>query len=154
MDLFSVAREERASEGVRSTERLSTRTATSDAAYATAQTGSVRDAVLAMIAARPRTCDEIVQEGHAHQSASAAINWLMRRGIVVDSGLRRRTATGRSAIVWECCDRPVPVSRSSPTRRQMQERIEAALSLLREDAAPPERRIAYAIAILSGEATQ
>jgi hypothetical protein len=60
--------------------------------------------VLARIARRPRmgaTCEEIEElTGLRHQTASARICELKERGRLEDSGLRRPTRSGRSAIVW------------------------------------------------------
>ena len=36
-----------------------------------------------------------------HQTVSARVNDLMRKGWVVDSGIRRKTGSGRNAIVWK-----------------------------------------------------
>lgn len=47
------------------------------------------------------TCDEVEScLRMSHQTASARIRDLRGRGRLVDSGSRRRTRTGRSAIVW------------------------------------------------------
>jgi hypothetical protein len=47
------------------------------------------------------TDDEIEHAlGLRHQSASARRNGLMKLGLVVDSGLKRRTHSGRQAVVW------------------------------------------------------
>lgn len=47
------------------------------------------------------TDDEIeVLTGMTHQSASAARNNLMQRGLVTDSGQRRKNRRGLNAIVW------------------------------------------------------
>lgn len=57
--------------------------------------------VFALIEAKPRTCWEIEQEsGLSHQTASARIRELNLKGRVRDSGERRRTGSGRNAIVW------------------------------------------------------
>jgi predicted transcriptional regulator len=49
----------------------------------------------------PETCDELeVRWGITHQTASAAINKLMREGRIKNSGVKRRTRQGRSATVW------------------------------------------------------
>ena len=61
-----------------------------------------------------RTCfDEIVLAGglttyqltqvlgREHQTISARVNDLMRKGWIVDSGQRRKTGSGRNAIVWK-----------------------------------------------------
>ena len=50
--------------------------------------------------------------GLAHQSASAARNNLMQRGLVTDSGLRRKNRRGHDAIVWIA----VPRDRSTDVR--------------------------------------
>lgn len=48
------------------------------------------------------TCDEVeVALDLRHQTASARINELMEEGRVRDSGQRRKTRSGRQAIVWE-----------------------------------------------------
>jgi hypothetical protein len=47
------------------------------------------------------TCDEVeVALGLTHQTASARIRELVLRGQVHDGGERRKTRSGRSAIVW------------------------------------------------------
>lgn len=47
------------------------------------------------------TCDEVeVQTGMLHQSASARIRTLAKAGYLRDSKVKRRTRTGRGAIVW------------------------------------------------------
>lgn len=47
------------------------------------------------------TCDEIeVRYDMRHQTASARITALQKKGIIYDSGQRRKTRSGRSAIVW------------------------------------------------------
>lgn len=47
------------------------------------------------------TDDELeVRMGRTHQSVSATRNTLMRKGYVVDSGLRRKTRSGNDAIVY------------------------------------------------------
>lgn len=84
----------------RATPRQATRWETQDAAYA-ARDGTQVETVRMAIAAAPGTCDEIEQRlGMTHQSASAAINKLMRCGIVRANGTRP-TRSGRSARVWE-----------------------------------------------------
>lgn len=39
--------------------------------------------------------------GREHQTVSARVNDLLRKGWVVDSGLRRKTGSGRNACVWK-----------------------------------------------------
>jgi hypothetical protein len=47
------------------------------------------------------TCDEVeVLTGMAHQTCSARVNELMRKGRIVDTGQRRKTRSGRKAVVW------------------------------------------------------
>jgi len=49
----------------------------------------------------PMTCEEIEQAtGLRHQTASARIRGLAIQGRVRDSGVRRKTVTGRAASVW------------------------------------------------------
>jgi hypothetical protein len=36
----------------------------------------------------------------SHQTVSSARNWLVEAGWVVDSGMRRKTLSGRKATVW------------------------------------------------------
>lgn len=48
------------------------------------------------------TCDEVeTLLQFSHQTASARIRDLSKGGFLVDSGLRRKTRTGRSATVWK-----------------------------------------------------
>src|SRR5262249_41213817 len=47
------------------------------------------------------TCWEVEQAlGGLHQTISAAISNLSADGVLVDTGERRRTGSGRKAIVW------------------------------------------------------
>lgn len=47
------------------------------------------------------TCDEIERVlGGRHQSISARVTELHQAGHIVDNGERRRTRSGRSAVVW------------------------------------------------------
>ena len=51
---------------------------------------------------RGATCDEIEEAlDLRHQTASARVNELMNRGMIVDRGYRRKTRSGRRATVWE-----------------------------------------------------
>lgn len=60
--------------------------------------------VLAAITAAPatgRTCDEIeVSEVMSHQTTSARCRALVLRGAIQDSGMKRKTRSGRLATVW------------------------------------------------------
>jgi predicted transcriptional regulator len=48
------------------------------------------------------TLDEVCwRDGLLHQSASARIRELAQMGEIVDSGKRRKTRSGRNAIVWK-----------------------------------------------------
>ena len=47
------------------------------------------------------TCEEIeTRLNIKHQTASARINDLIKKGLVHDSSFRRKTKSGRNAIVW------------------------------------------------------
>lgn len=51
------------------------------------------------------TCQEVEQHlGKPHTSVSSAINYLEEHGLIRDSGERRRTQSGRKAIVWKATD--------------------------------------------------
>lgn len=137
----------------RTTERQSTRRSTSDEAHRSADVAATRKVMLDLISQRPRTCDEIVTLGFAHQSASAAINWLMRQGNIVSSGEKRKTRMGRSAIVWRHEETPQPLVRTRPTRRELEQRIAAALDYIRDGGEDAHYRGDETVwAILRGEA--
>ncbi len=114
----------------RPTDDQSTRRDTSDDAFARAALSEQREALLRAIRRSPKTCDEIMALGWAHQSASAGINWLMRKGYIVDSGQRRMTRMDRKAIVWAASDNPVPIERTRPTRRELETRIKFAIEVI------------------------
>ena len=62
---------------------------------------NLREAIYALIEREPMTDDEVeVVTGLRHQTASARVNELMRSRRVRDSGRRRKTRSGRRAIVW------------------------------------------------------
>lgn len=49
----------------------------------------------------PQTCDAVEAEtGLSHQTVSARIRGLALRDLVVDSGERMKTRSGRLAVVW------------------------------------------------------
>lgn len=86
----------------RSTRRQQTRWDTQDSAWADVQPrqGTICAELLDIIKASPRTCDEVEQfTGKPHQTVSAAINALMRDGLIraID---KRMTRSGRQANVW------------------------------------------------------
>jgi len=65
--------------------------------------GSVRLRILGKILMTPNgaTCEELeIRLGLSHQTASAAITALVKKGILVDSGERRTTRSGRKARVY------------------------------------------------------
>ena len=48
------------------------------------------------------TCDEIeIKTDMIHQTASSCIRALVKEGFLIDTGVKRPTRTGRSAIVWD-----------------------------------------------------
>lgn len=87
----------------RSTRLQRTRWDTQDAAWESAR-GSVKNisrTILDHILKTPSTCDEVeVALGLTHQTASAAIHYLMRDGEIVATE-KRPTRSGRSARVWK-----------------------------------------------------
>ena len=67
------------------------------------QLGNLEELVLEAIRASRDglTCDEVEEFTKlSHQCASARVNGLMKRGVIVDSGRKRKTRSGRNAIVW------------------------------------------------------
>jgi hypothetical protein len=73
------------------------------------------------------TCDEVEQAlDRTHQSISARVNQLRDSGWIVDSGERRKTRSGRNAVVWtpsqaalDLVDRvglPIPVTTTKGDR--------------------------------------
>ena len=53
------------------------------------------------------TCDELETVlSRSHQSVSSAIRGGVKQGLAMDSGLRRKTRSGRQAIVWKSIDSP------------------------------------------------
>ena len=86
----------------RRTRRQETRWSTQDAAWSDIQptADSIEGRVYQAIADRPSTCDELEDAlGLTHQTCSARVNALMRRGLIVADG-RRQTKSGRTARVW------------------------------------------------------
>jgi hypothetical protein len=55
------------------------------------------------------TCDQLecMLDGK-HQTVSASIRSLVKEGVLQDSGFKRKTRSGRSAICWELVDVPQP----------------------------------------------
>jgi hypothetical protein len=57
--------------------------------------------VFNLIKSRPRTCDECESALNAkHQNISARIRALALKKLIVDSKERRKTRSGRNAVVW------------------------------------------------------
>ena len=53
------------------------------------------------------TCDELETKlDRSHQSMSSAIRGGVKQGLITDSGFRRKTRSGRQAIVWQAVDSP------------------------------------------------
>jgi hypothetical protein len=76
--------------------------ATSKAISSKVATGTQQAEALALIKRHNGlTDDELeIHMKRAHQSVSATRNTLMRKGVITDSGLRRKTRYGNDAIVW------------------------------------------------------
>ena len=52
-----------------------------------------------------RTADELIVElDRGHATVSARVNELANAGWIVDSGIRRKTRSGRDAVVWKASD--------------------------------------------------
>jgi predicted transcriptional regulator len=69
-----------------------------------AQKARARRQVLTSIATASggATCEEVERSlGMSHQTASARCTELLADGLIVDTGRRRRTASGRAARVYE-----------------------------------------------------
>lgn len=83
---------------------VNTDTSRQAAAEITPHARALQVRVLACIAAqqgRGATCDEVEIEADIRQSTvSARVRELAVGGHVVDTGIRRRTRSGRKAIVW------------------------------------------------------
>ena len=84
-----------------------TDTSRAAAASVAADTATIRAHVELLVRrAGPRgvTCDDVEQRlGLRHQTASARLWELHHKlGVIADSGARRRTASGRQAIVYVC----------------------------------------------------
>lgn len=115
---------------MRKTRNQSTRHATSDAAYTAAPKGAA-SLCLEAIRQAPRSVDELMHDlSMSHSTCSAAVNRLLRLGWVYDAGFKTVTRTGREAIVWVARLVPVPIDDSRPTRRELERRIAAALSVI------------------------
>ena len=68
------------------------------------KTGTKRKITFDLIKQYPLgLCDHEIEAitGWLHQSASSVRNSLMRDGLIIDSGLRRKTPGGNDAIAWK-----------------------------------------------------
>lgn len=132
---------------MRRTERLATRTETSDEAFAVAPNGAAAR-VLDAIRAMPRSTDELMADlGMPHTTCSARVNQLMRSGHIEDRGVRTMTRANRKAIVWFATDNPAPITPERPTRAQLEDRIVRAIAAIAH-----RESDAVVVRILGGEA--
>lgn len=70
-----------------------------------ASAASLRAKVLGHITSAESTCDEVeVALGLRHQTASARVRELALMNKIVNSGKRRKTGSGRLAIVWRVAE--------------------------------------------------
>lgn len=67
----------------------------------------------------------------SHQTASSAVNRLMRVGWCIDAGLRVFNRTGREATAWVALrERRPSIEPERPTRRQLEDRVARAHAAL------------------------
>ena len=132
---------------MRDTERLATRTETSDEAHAAVPNGAAAR-VLEAIRAMPRSTDELMTDlGMPHTTCSARVNQLMRSGHIADRGVRTMTRSNRKAIVWFATANPAPLEVERPTRAQLEDRIIRAIAAIAH-----RESDAVVVRILGGEA--
>jgi predicted transcriptional regulator len=71
--------------------------------------GTIRQSVLQAISVKGlygSTCEEVeIELNMRHQTASSACNYLQEKGLIIDSGARRRTTSGRKARVYVAKER-------------------------------------------------
>jgi hypothetical protein len=83
---------------------------TSEEAAKSIDAGSIRDRVRALIedmGCLGSTDEELERKlSMRHQTVSARRRELVLMGMVKDSGVKRRTTSGRKAVVWIACDEP------------------------------------------------
>ena len=78
-------------------------TETSRAAYESVKpyVPTMEEKIIAMIKKRNWTCDELEQHlDLKHQSCSACITKLQDKGVIEDSGIKRKTRSGRLARAY------------------------------------------------------
>lgn len=72
---------------------------------------TLRASVLRHITSAESTCDEVeVALGLRHQTASARVRELALMNKIVNSGKRRKTSSGRLAIVWRVAETTTEVA--------------------------------------------
>ena len=87
------------------------------------------------------TCDEVeVLTGMSHQTASATISHASRRGLLVKSGLRRPTRTGRKAQVYQLGTPPEANDGSNDNTTRTVETIKRPQEAGRQGQADHERQ--------------
>lgn len=102
----------------------------------------VRDCLDAIIERGGATADEVsARLNLPHQSASAGVTKLMQAGWIEDSGRRRLTRRGKSAVVWQVIH--IPSGEERPKRGN---RMAAMCARLREEA----RELAIAAVVRAG----
>lgn len=75
--------------------------ATSIAALESTDTAAIRQRVFDFLCEWGATCDDVeVGLDLTHQTASARVHELEAAEFIADTGLRRKTRSGRDAIVW------------------------------------------------------
>lgn len=74
------------------------------------------------------TDDEVeVATGLRHQTASARRRTLVLKGLVIDSGRRRATRSGRQAVVWICGGNAIPDPSLNRPKQPSRQEIRAAI---------------------------
>jgi hypothetical protein len=117
----------------RRTKRQHTRWTTQDEAFAAAPQGATAD-VLRYIAQAPSTCDGVEAAfGGLHQSISASVNHLMRKGFIRPCGYGV-TRSGRRAVMWAAVTSgTTDAVHIKPVANDLVERLRACASVLLRD---------------------
>lgn len=80
---------------------------TSIDAYHSVDHKTIRQLLLSILNDRPcgLTCDQLETiTRRSHQTVSASLHAIRKKGLIEDSGERRPTRSGRQAIVWVTTD--------------------------------------------------
>ena len=80
---------------------------TSIDAYRSVDHKTIQDLLFSILADRPcgLTCDQLeTMTKRSHQTVSASLYHIRKKGLIADSGERRPTRSGRQAIVWVTTD--------------------------------------------------